>query len=436
MDIKRDPAILKRKRIRQGIIWSFVGIGVIVTSVAVSRLKPAAPTVPATNLWYGTVKRGNMTREVKGAGTLVPEEIRWIPATTSGRVEKILLRPGAPVVRGTVIMELSNPDLRQLANNAELQFRSGEAQLVNLRATMKNTRAQQTAAVSNAKSSHDVALAKYEADKKLADEGLVSPIALRQDLAAVEQAKNQWDLAQQQLDIAKENEESQLAPQIAQVNQLKAAWDQVKRQLEDLRVKSPMKGVLQLIAQNVQEGQQVGAGANLARVADPTKLKAEIRISETQTKDLLIGQSATVSRVDGGNGSVKGHVTRIDPSSTGGTVGVDVSFDENLPAGARSDLSVDGTIQLQLLENILFVEHPAFGQENSTVGLFKVLPNSGETAVPDKQEAGHEAMQTPVKFGKSSVAYIEVLEGLREGDHVVLSDMSQYDSHPRIKLGG
>jgi len=432
MDVKRDPAILKRKRIRQFIIWTFVAAAVIVTSVAVSHLKPAAPSVQASTLWYGTVKRGPMVREVRGAGTLVPEVIRWVTSTTSGRIEKLTLRAGAQLQPGTVIMELSNPDLVNLVNTAELSYKSQMATLENQKSTMKTTRMQQTAAVSNAKSQYEVNLAKYEADSKLQAQGIVGEMTVKQDKAQVDQAKNSWELAQKQLEVATENEESQLAPQMASVNQAKAAWDQAKRQLEDLKVKSPMKGVLQLIS--VQEGQQVGPGTNLARVADPTTLKAEVRIAETQTKDLAIGQTASV---DTRSGVVGGHVSRIDPAATGGTVGVDITLEGALPPGARPDLSVDGTIQLQRLENILYVDHPAFGQEDATVGLFKVLPNSGETVVPPNQEAGHEAiLVTSVKFGRASVQSIEIKEGLKEGDRVVLSDMSQYDAYPRIKLGG
>ncbi len=435
MDVKRDPKILRRKRIRQ---YTLIGLGIVavaVASVAVSRLRPAAPSVPSTNLYYGTVKRGPLTREVRGAGTLVPEEIRWITSTASGRVEKIVIRAsaGATVKPGSVIMVLSNPDLQQAVNTAELTWRAGQAQLENQKATMKTTRVQQAAAVSNAQSQYKVLLAKLDADKKLADDGLVGAIQVQQDQAQVDQAKNAWDLAQKQLEIATENEQSQLAPQIATVATLESAFQQAKRQLDDLQVKSTMNGVVQLI--NVQEGQQVAPGTNLARVADPATLKAQVRISETQTKDLAIGQQAEIDTRNGlANGKVKGHVTNIEPSATGGTVGVDVALDGALPPGARPDLSVDGTIQLERLENILFVDHPAFGQENATVGLYKVLPNSGETTVAPNQEAGHEAIQTSVKFGRQSVQYIEVVDGLKEGDRVILSDMSQWDTHPRIKI--
>jgi HlyD family secretion protein len=428
MDVKRDPAILRKKRIRQAILWSLVGVALIVVSAFVARLRPAAPSVPWNTLWFGTVKRGPMVREVRGAGTLVPEEIRWVSAMASGRVEKIVLRPGAQVKPGTVIVELSNPDLLQQVNNAELQWKSAKAQLENAKANARSQRLSQEAALSNARSQYNVAQSNLEANQKLFEQGLVADLTIKQLQAAVNQAKNSQDLAQKQLEISAENEQSQLAPQEAAVNQQKVGFDLVSRQLEALHVKSTMSGQLQLVS--VEEGQQVGPGLNLARVSDPTHLKAQIRISETQTKDLAVGQAADV---DTRNGHVKGHVTRIDPASQGGTVGVDVMLDEALPPGARPDLSVDGTIELQRLENILYVEHPSFGQEDQTAGLFKVLPN-GPGPVVAGQEAGHEAVQTSVKFGRGSVQYIEVKEGLKEGDRVILSDMSQYDRYDRVKV--
>jgi HlyD family secretion protein len=427
MDVKRDPKILRMKKIRRAIIGGLAIIAVIVISVAVAQLKPAAPGVSATTLWFGTVKRGPMVREVHGAGTLVPEEIRWIPATTSGRVENIILRPGAIVKPGTVILELSNPDLKSQATNAELQWKSAEAQLVNLRVTMSSTKLNLQSAVADAESQLKVSEADLEANKQLAAQGLVADLTVKQKQATVDQGRNRLEVAQKTLASAMANETSQLAPQEAQVNQQKANYEQFQRQLSDLQVKSTMDGVLQVIP--VEVGQQVGPGANLARVADPKRLKAEVRISETQTKDLAIGQEADI---DTRNGHVKGHVTRIDPSSTNGTVGVDVGLDGPLPAGARPDLSVDGVIELQRLENILYVERPAFGQENQTVGLFKLQSTTGP--IMAGQEVGHEAVQTSVKLGRASVQFIEVLEGLQEGDRVVLSDMSQYDTFNRIKL--
>jgi HlyD family secretion protein len=427
MDVKRDPAILKKKKIRRAILGGLAIIAVIVISVAVSKLKPAAPGVSATTLWFGTVKRGDLVREVHGAGTLVPENIRWIPATTSGRVEELVLRPGAMVKPGTVILILSNPDLESQAKTAELQWRSSQATLENAKATLRSNRLTQEAAVVDAESQLAVNQATLDANKQLQAQGLVADLTIKQMQAAVDQAKTKLDLAKKSLDIAIENEQSNIAPQEAAVAQQKAGFDQFQRQLGDLQVKSMMSGVLQVIP--VEVGQQVAQGANLARVADPSVLKAEVRISETQTKDLALGQPADI---DTRNGHVKGHVTRIDPSSTNGTVGVDVGLDEALPPGARPDLSVDGVIQLEKLVNVLQVERPAFGQEDQQVSLFKLIPAGAP--IMAGQEAGHEAVQTPIKLGKASVQFIQVLEGLQEGDRVVLSDMSQYDGFNRIKL--
>jgi HlyD family secretion protein len=418
MDVKRDPKILRRKRIRRAIIGGIVVLGVGALSIAVFNLKPAAPSVPRGQLWFGKVVRGSMVREVRGAGTLVPEEIRWIPATTSGRVERIVLRPGAQLKPGSVILVLNNPDLQQSAANAKLQLKSAQASLENLKSSMRTSRAQQEAAVSNAESAYNVANGELEANKKLAAEGIVPDLTIKRLEAQLNQAKNTLELAKKNLAIAIEAESSQMAPQEATVNQQKAVVEQFERQLDDLQVKSTMTGVLQLIG--VEEGQQVGSGTNLARVSDPTNLKATIRISETQMRDLAIGQQADI---DTRSGHVKGRVSRIDPAAQGGTVGVDITLDGELPPGARPDLSIDGVVELERLENILYVQHPSFGQDNSTVGLFKVMPNG-------------EAVQVTVKLGRSSVQFIEVVEGLREGDEVVLSDMSQYDQQSRIKIVG
>jgi HlyD family secretion protein len=437
MDVKRDPAILRRKKIRRTIIWSFVGVVVIVVSAAVMKLKPAAPSVAYNTLWFGVVKRGPMVREVRGAGNLVPEDIRWITATTSGRIHTIVLRPGAPgaghVKEGTILIQMTNPDLEMAVANAKVSLKSAQAQVANATSNLEQQISAQASAVSNQKSQLDIAEAKLKADQSLKDQGIVSPLQVQQDQAVYDQAKNAWLLAQQTLETMQKNKESTLAPQRAAVDLAQATYDTAARQLEDLHVKSPMNGQLQILGPNVEEGAQMGAGAQLARVSDPSRLKAQIRISETQTRDLAIGQKASI---DTRNGIVKGHVSRIEPAATGGTVGVDVTIDDPLPTGARPDQSVDGTIELERLENVLFVEHPTSGTENSTVGLFKVKPNSGESMIGAQQEVGHEATLTSVKFGRSSVQYMEVVEGLKEGDHVILSDMSQYDGYDRIKISG
>ncbi len=416
MDVKRDPAILRRRRIRQALLGALALIAVIAITVVVSRLQPAAPTVTASTLWPGTIKRGPMVREVRGAGTLVPEAIRWIPATTSGRVERIVLRQGADVKPGTVILELSNTDLQQSARSAELDWRSAEAQLENQKATLATTKLQQQMAVSNAESDYKLAESDLKSNQTLLDEGLVAEFTVNTKQVALARAKNALDLARKQLESAIASEASQLAPAEAAVNQKKSEFERQSQQLEDLRVKSTMTGRLQLVS--VEEGQQVGPGTNLVRVSDPSKLMAEIKISETQTKDLAIGQKADI---DTRNGHVPGHVSRIDPASSGGTVGVDVSLDGPLPSGARPDLSVDGTIELERLQNVLYVESPAFGQENTASTLFKILPNG-------------DAVRTPVKFGRRSVEFVEIVDGLKEGDRVILSDMSQYDQFNRVRL--
>lgn len=416
MDLQRDPAILKRKQRRRALIGVLVALAVVAVSVAVSRLQPALPSVTASTLWIRQVHRGPMVREVRGAGTLVPEEIRWIPSTTAGRVKRIVLHPGAQVQPDTVIMELDNPDLRQSVDSAELDWKTAVAQLGNAKATVANTRLAQQSAIVDAESSFKLAVTDYDLNKSLFDKGLQADFVVKQKQAAVDQAKNRLETAKKQLDATLESEALQIAPAEAAVNQRRAAYDGLLRQLADLQVKATMSGRLQLV--NVEEGAQVGPGTNLVRVSDPSRLKAEIRIPETQTKDLAIGQKADV---DTRNGHVAGHVSRIDPASTQGTVGVDVILDEPLPAGARPDLSVDGTIELERLASVLFVESPAVGQENGTISLFKVLPDN-------------EAVRTQVKIGRRSVQYVEVVDGLKEGDSVILSDMSQYDSFDRLKL--
>jgi len=396
-----------------------IAVGIIVIAAGswqVSRLKPAAPTVASSSVYFGVVKRGPMVREIRGAGNLVPEDIRWITTTASGRVEDIVLHPGAIVKPGSVILQLTNPDLKQQVNDADLAVKAAVAQLDNARSSLKTTKMQQEMAVANAQGAYDLAVTDYEANRTLLTQGLVADQLVKQKLLTVNVQKNSLELAKKQLEYAIELEKSQLAPQEAAVSSARARYDQLARQLADLAVKSDMSGSLQVVS--VEVGQQVGPNVNLARVSDPKRLKAQIRVSETQTRDLAIGQQA---KIDTRSGIVKGHVSRIDPAATGGLVGVDVSIDEPLPPGARPDQSVDGTIELERLENVLFVESPTFGQEGGTIQLFKVMPDN-------------EAVRTPVKLGRRSVQFVEVLEGLREGDRVILSDMSAYDNNDRVRL--
>jgi HlyD family secretion protein len=418
MDLKRDPAILKRKRRRQFLLLAVVIAAVGGVSAWVSQLEPAAPSVAYSSLYLGTVKRGNIMREVHGAGTLKPEDIRIVTSRASGRVERIILRAGAVVKPGTPILELTNPDLRQQLNDAKLAWDAAEANLKLAQSNLRTQRAREDSNVSTAKSRHNVAVADLEANTKLQEQGLVSDLTIKRMQATVEQEKNALEMATKQRDATISTEESTIAPTSTAASTAKARHQTVTQQVDDLIVKSPMAGILQEVILDV--GVSVQAGGNLGRVSDPTRLKAEVRISETTTRDLAIGQMA---KIDTRVGIVKGHVSRIDPAAVGGTVGVDVTLDEPLPAGARPDLSVDGTIELQRLENVLYVESPTFGQENATITLFKLQPN-------------RDAIRTPVTLGKRSVQFVEVVKGLEVGDQVVLSDMSQYDGFERVRITG
>jgi HlyD family secretion protein len=416
VDIARSPSVAKRKKIRRAIYGVVALLVIILITVGVSRLKPAAPSVDRATVWVETVKRGSMVRQVRGSGTLVPEDIRWIPATTQGRVERILLRPGAQVKEDTVILELSNPELQQSVQEARLGYASAQAAFANRKAELESQLLQQEAAVAGIEAQYKQAALQLEADTKLAKDGLVSELNLKRSQSQEAELKNRLEIEKKRIEMTRAGIASQVAPQEAEVANSRATYELRLQQLEDLRVKARMTGVLQVVP--VEVGAQVGPGTNLARVADPTTLKAELRIAETQTKDLEIGQYA---EVDTRNGIVKGKVARIDPSATNGTVGVDVTLEGALPPGARPDLSVDGTIRLEELNDVIFVGRPAFGQENSTVGLFKVGPDG-------------EAVRTNVKLGRTSVNTIEILEGLQPGDQVILSDMSSWDEYQRIRL--
>lgn len=417
VDIAR-PSQARKKKIRRILYISAAVIVVAGISLGVSRLKPAAPTVDRAVVWIDSVKKGSMLRQVRGSGTLVPEDIRWINTQSSGRVERIVLRPGAQVTPDTVILELTNPQLEQAVRDAELAWRSAQAAFTNRKAELQSALLLQESNVANIESQSKQADLDLQANETLFKEQLISQLTLQQKRSLSADLKNRLSVEQRRLQITREGINSQLAPQEAEVNQRRAAWELRRRELGDLKVKAGMSGTLQSVP--VERGQQVGPGINLARVANPSNLKAELRIAETQTKDIRIGQYA---EVDTRNGKVKGHVSRIDPSSVGGTVGVDVIMDGPLPAGSRPDLSVDGEIQLERLDNIIYVGRPAFGQENSTVTIFKVSPNG-------------EAHATKVKLGRASVNTIEVIDGLQPGDQVILSDMSQFDSFDRVQLKG
>ena len=416
VDIARSPSVAKKKKIKRAMMATSALVVIILITIGVSRLKPAAPSVDRAAVWVDTVKRGPMLRLVRGSGTLVPEDIRWINTTTQGRVERILLRPGATVTPTTVILELSNPTLRQAVLDAQLAHASAVANYANRKTELERALLDQQSQLANLETQYNNAKLNLEAQEELLKDGLVSELNVKQFRSQTADLKNRLAIGQQQLEMTKAGMESQLAPQKAEVDQRQAAYELRVRELEALKVTAGMDGVLSQVP--VEVGQTIGPGTNLARVADPTKLKAEVRIAETQTKDIRIGQRA---EVDTRNGIIQGQVIRIDPTATGGTVGVDIALEGDLPPGARPDLSVDGTITLEKLPDVIKVGRPAFGQENSTVMLFK-LDDSGE------------AHRVQVRLGRTSVNEIEILEGLQPGDQVILSDMSAHDAYDRIRL--
>lgn len=416
MDLAR-PSNLRQKRIRQAIAISVGVITVGAISVALSRLPPAAPTVEAATLWPDTVKRGPMVRQVRGLGTLVPEDIRWIPATTQGRVERILLRPGTTVSADSVILELTNDQLETDVQDAELKVLAAEASLANLRVQMQNDLLQQKAAAASVDADYNKARMQAEMNEALAKDRLVSDLVLKQSKLDAEQLAVRRGIAQEQLATRAEASRAQVAVQQSAVDQARAVLKLKQRQRGELHVRAGLNGVLQLVP--VDAGQQVAPGTNLARVANPARLKAEIKIAETQAKDVQIGQRATV---DTRNGIVAGRVMRIDPSVQNGTRTVDVSLEGELPKGAVPDLSVDGTIELERLNDVLYMGRPAFGQDQSTVGIFKMNPS------------GDEATRVQVQLGRTSVNTVEVVSGLQTGDRVILSDMSAWDAFGRVRL--
>jgi HlyD family secretion protein len=416
MDIAR-PHIAKQKRRRRILFASGGALALILITVALSHLKPAVPSVDRSTVWIDTVKRGPMVREVRGLGTLVPEEIRWIPANTEGRVEKIVVRPGTQVKADTVILELSSPELEQAAHDAESKLKAAEAEFTTLQAKLQRDLLDQESTTARVHSELEQARMESETNEQLKKNGLVAELQYKTAQVKAAELANRDAIEQKRLNFARDSIEPQLASKQAEVDQVKAAAQLKLDQVEALHVKAGMNGVLQQMPVDV--GQRVKIGDNLARVADPTKLKAEIKIAETQAKDIQIGEKATI---DTRNGVVTGHVTRVDPAVEQGTVKVDAQIDGELPRGARPDLTIDGTIELERLDDVIYVGRPAFGQENNTVGIFKLVSGSSE------------AVRTPVKLGRSSVNSIEIVNGLQPGDQVILSDTSAWDAHERIRL--
>ena len=384
---------------------------------ALHTLKPAAPTVDKGVVWTDTVKRGSMLREVRGLGTLVPETIRLIPAATDGQVEERYLLPGVPVKANTAILLLQNPELQQAALDAEYQQKGAEAELNNLKAQLQNLLMDQTAKAAGVRSEYHQAQIQADTNEELFKLGLISDVVMKTSKVKAEELAKQNDIAEKQVTTFASSMEPQLAVQQSKVDELRALSNLKRSQVAELRVTPGIDGVLQEL--DVEVGQKVTMGTVLARVAQPTHLKAQLKIAETQAKDVQIGQKASI---DTHNGIILGHVTRIDPAVVNGTVTVDCSLEGTLPEGARPDLSVEGTIEIERLTNVIYVGRPVHGEADSTVGLFKVSAD------------GSEATRVQVALGKTSVNTVEIKKGLQVGDTVILSDMSQWDNYDRIQL--
>jgi HlyD family secretion protein len=418
MDIAR-PEFKVQKRRRQ-IVMSIVGVGVVAAmAVGVSRLKPAAPSVERGTVWTDTVRRGPMVRQVRGPGSLVPvqEAVRQIPAETEATVVRILMLPGTQVKTDTILVELSNPQVEQAALDAKLQQKAAEAEYQSLKVKLDSDLMNQKAGAATVTADYRQAQLQADTDKALYDLGVISGLAYKASKGKSDELTTRNDLEMQRLAIGQKAIESQLAEQQAKVDQMRALAELKQKQLDALKVRAGIDGVL--VDLPLQVGQHLQPGAMLAKVVQPNHLMAELKIAETQARDVQYGEPALV---DTHNGTVNGTVTRVDPAVQNGTVTVDVKLTGELPKGARPDLSVDGTIDLERLDNVLYVGRPAFGQENSTISLFKLDPD------------GKEAVRVPVKVGKESVNSIQIFEGLHEGDTVILSDMSRWDKTDRIRL--
>ena len=417
MDIKRPGKSKLKKRIRTGVVV-VIGLGAVggITFV-LAKLKPAAPTLDRSTAVIETVKRGQMLREVRGNGTLVPQVTRWVPAPADGRGEKILVQAGVEVGAGTVIVELSNPQMEQQALDADFQVKAAQADQESLRVRLESENMTQQSAIASINAEYSQAKIQLDTDEVLAKQGLVAELLLKISRVKVKDLANRLKVEQQRLAISGKATKAQINAQDSRIQQLRALAKLKKDQVDALKVRAGTNGVLQVVA--VQEGQQVAPGVNIARVADPASLKAELKIAETQIKDVRIGQPVAV---DTRNGIIQGQVSRIDPAAREGTFVVDAELTGPLPGIARPDLSVDGTIELERLNNVLYVGRPAFGQGQQTVGMFRLTPD------------GQEALRTQVALGRSSVSTIEILSGLKEGDQVILSDTSSLDSYTRIRV--
>jgi HlyD family secretion protein len=415
VDVHR-PDLANRKRRKRLLIAGAVMVLVAVATFGVSQLKPAAPEVERSGLFIDTVKRGSMVRQVRGTGVLVPEIVRWIPAVTEARVEKILVRPGSAVKADTVILELSNPVVEQSSRDAELQLGFAIAELRKREIELQSAILAQEAVAAGVDAQLNEARSQAAVDEELGRNGLTSELTRSMSRSRAQQLETRSAIEKKRLAIARQAAVAEIEMQRARLEQSRAEHALKQQEKTALLVRAGIDGVLQQLP--VEIGQRVAAGTNLARVAQPEPLKAELRVAETQARDIAFGQLVTV---DTRNGTAQGRVVRVDPSVQNGTIGVDVRFDGPLPKGSRPDLTVDGVIELERLENVLYAGRPVQGSDNTTIGLFKLTGDD-------------EAVQTSVAIGRTSVSSVEIRSGLKEGDQVILSDMSAWSEHQRIRL--
>ena len=413
MDIPRPPKTNTRRYLYAGGALA----GLVLVTVALSKLDRAVPTVEGSTLWVDTVARGEMLREVHGPGTLVPEQIRWIAAVTAGRVERKHVEPGAKVTASTVLVELSNPDVELQALEAQRQLTEAEATLVNLRASLETQRLNQQGVIATVRSEYLDAKRTVEVGDGLAAKQLIAPTDLQRAKDKQVELEARFGIEQERLRVHTDAMAAQLDVQRSQIARLREILAFRRQQVASMRVTAGANGVLQELPLEV--GQWAMSGTTLAKVVEPGRLKAVLNVPETQAKDVAIGQRASI---DTRNGIIPGHVVRIDLAARNGTVSIDIALDGALPPGARPDLTVDGTVEIERLPNALYVGRPAFAQANSTIEVFRIEPD------------GRSATRVRVQFGRGSVNAIEILDGLKEGDRVILSDLSQYDDHARLKL--
>jgi HlyD family secretion protein len=415
MDIQR-VGVARAKKIRRVVLWLVVLAVATAATYGLSRLKPAAPSVQRATLWPDKVKRGEMLRDVHGTGSLVPEDLRLIPANQDGLIEKIYVRIGDTVGPDTILAALRNADLTQSLEDTKLQIRAAEAELASAHATQENSGINQQIVLANLEAAAKRARMQADTDDELAKRGLTAQLTVRLSHLEADNAESQVAREKQRIAVNAKASEAQVAAQHARLEQLRAAFEMKKRQVDELKIRAGVAGVLQQLS--IEVGQRLAAGQAIAKLAEPGRLKAQIRIPETQIKDVALGQ---VASIDTRQGIIPGRVVHIDPTAVQGTVSLDVQLEGDLPKSIRPDLTVDGTIEIERLSNVLYVGRPANAQAGTTIQLFKVLPTG-------------EAVRTNVRIGRVSVNLIEVLEGVQEGDEVILSDMSTWDAYDRLRL--